>query len=195
MNHPHLHDLQRFLQEYIGVLWWWQIYCAWSSTGEWLILRVKQPKSLIFAQSTLSSNMPTCFSGILSGPLPLLLSIDWQVRIAPSVLPSHLIPSSQHDHDSMAFPELYLYRFGLRVATLASSSSPPSCSKVSSRYGPFSLRLPPVLIHPEQSANIHFIMYSDVSVSSRDEGWQVSLYEFSTTMTFPAVLTANFLMA
>jgi phospholipid-translocating ATPase len=35
-------------------------------------------------------------------------------------------------------------------------------------------------------------MYSYVSVSGRDDGWQVSLYEFSTTMAFSAAFTANF---
>ncbi|KAJ2916976.1 hypothetical protein MD484_g3448, partial [Candolleomyces efflorescens] len=125
----------------IGVLWWFQIYCAWSSTY------VLEYTYLLFWNSF------------------------W--TIAP-VIAIGLFDRLADDHDLMAFPELYRFGregrwFGMKV------------------FGVF------MFDGVFQSAVIFFlILYTYVTVSSRADGWSVSMYEFSTTMVFAAVFTANF---
>ncbi|KAG2019851.1 phospholipid-translocating ATPase [Coprinopsis cinerea AmutBmut pab1-1] len=74
----------------------------------------------------------------------------------------------------MQFPELY--RFGRE-----------------GRWFGFGLFTVFMLDGVMQSAIIFFlILYAYVLVSSRKDGWDVTQYEFSTTMAFSAVFTANF---
>ncbi|KAJ2929330.1 hypothetical protein H1R20_g7765, partial [Candolleomyces eurysporus] len=125
----------------IGVLWWFQIYCAWSSTY------VLEYTYLLFWNSF------------------------W--TIAP-VIAIGLFDRLADDHDLMAFPELYRFGregrwFGMKV------------------FGVF------MFDGVFQSAVIFFlILYTYVTVSSRSDGWAISIYELSTTMVFAAVFTANF---
>ncbi|KAJ3528331.1 hypothetical protein NMY22_g9457 [Coprinellus aureogranulatus] len=125
----------------IGVLWWFQIYCAWSS-------------QYVFEYTYL-----------------LFWNSFW--TIAP-VIAIGLFDRLADDHDLMAFPELY--RFGRE-----------------GRH--FGIKLFGVYMFEGvfQSAIIYFIIaYTYATVTARDDGWQINQYEFSTTMVFAAVFTANF---
>ncbi|EDR03224.1 uncharacterized protein LACBIDRAFT_155569, partial [Laccaria bicolor S238N-H82] len=125
----------------IGVLWWFQIYCFWSS-------------AYVFEYTYL-----------------LFWNSFW--TIAP-VIGIGLFDRVADDHVLMALPELYWYGregkwFGIRD---------------------FAIYMFDGVV---QSAIIFFlILYTYFSTSSRTTGWAVSTYEFSTTMAFAAVFTANF---
>ncbi|PPQ86909.1 hypothetical protein CVT25_009795 [Psilocybe cyanescens] len=125
----------------IGVLWWFQIYCAWSS-------------NYVFEYTYL-----------------LFWNSFW--TIAP-VIGIGLFDRFADDHVLMAVPELYWYGregkwFGMKQ---------------------FIVYMLDGII---QSAIIFFlILYAYFSTAARSDGWQVSLYEFSTTMAFAAVFAANF---
>ncbi|TFK30277.1 phospholipid-translocating ATPase [Coprinopsis marcescibilis] len=125
----------------IGVLWWFQIYCAWSSNY------VLEYTYLLFWNSFWT--------------LAPVIAIGLFDRVADDVI-------------LMDFPELYRFGregrwFGMRLFTWYMSDG------------------------VVQSAIIFFIiLYSYMFVSARNDGWQVSLYEFSTPMAFAAAFTANF---
>ncbi|KDR73672.1 hypothetical protein GALMADRAFT_251453 [Galerina marginata CBS 339.88] len=125
----------------IGVLWWFQIYCAWSS-------------NYVFEYTYL-----------------LFWNSFW--TIAP-VIGIGLFDRFADDHVLMAVPKLYRYGregkwFGM---------------------GQFIVYM---LDGVTQSAIIYFvILYAYITTTSRTDGWQVALYEFSTTMVFAAVFAANF---
>ncbi|KAF6763732.1 phospholipid-translocating ATPase [Ephemerocybe angulata] len=125
----------------IGVLWWFQIYCAWSS-------------NYVFEYTYL-----------------LFWNSFW--TLAP-VIAIGLFDRLADDHDLMEFPELYRYGrqgrwFGMKLFSVFMFD------------GVF------------QSAVIFFlILYTYITTTTRTDGWQVSLYEFSTTMAFSAAFTANF---
>ncbi|KAF4608233.1 hypothetical protein EYR40_000577 [Pleurotus pulmonarius] len=124
----------------IGVLWWFQIYSAWSSNY------VMEYTYLLFWNSF------------------------W--TIAP-VIAIGLFDRLADDRELMAFPELY--RFG-REGTWFSFKS-------------FCIFM---LDGVYQSAIIFFlILYAYKSPTSRTDGYDSYLYEFSTTMVFAAVFTAN----
>ncbi|KAG6812132.1 hypothetical protein H0H92_004246 [Tricholoma furcatifolium] len=118
----------------IGVLWWFQIYCGWSSTY------VFEYTYLIFWNSFWTI-APVIAMGIFD-------------RI-------------------VALPELYGYGregrwFGLKWFTIYMFDG------------------------VVQSVIIYFlILYAYFTTTSRSDGWQISLYEFSTTMVFSAVVVAN----
>ncbi|RDB22204.1 putative phospholipid-transporting ATPase C24B11.12c [Hypsizygus marmoreus] len=124
----------------IGVLWWFQIYCAWSS-------------NYVFEYTYL-----------------LFWNSFW--TIAP-VIGIGLFDRIVHAHVLMDIPELYRYGregrwFGMKW---------------------FCIYMFDGVV---QSAIIFFIiLYAYVTVSSRTDGFQVALYEFSTTMVFAAVIAAN----
>ncbi|PPQ72110.1 hypothetical protein CVT24_002421 [Panaeolus cyanescens] len=124
----------------IGVLWWFQIYCAWSSNY------VLEYTYLLFWNSF------------------------W--TIAP-VIGIGVFDRFADDHVLMDVPELYWYGregkwFGIRQFIVYMFDG------------------------VVQSAIIFFlILYTYVTTSARSDGWQVSLYEFSTTMAFAAVFAAN----
>ncbi|KAH9484429.1 Putative phospholipid-transporting ATPase C24B11.12c [Psilocybe cubensis] len=125
----------------IGVLWWFQIYCAWSS-------------NYVFEYTYL-----------------LFWNSFW--TIAP-VIGIGLFDRFADDHVLMAVPELYWYGregkwFGMKQFIVYMFDG------------------------TLQSAIIFFlILYAYVTTAARSDGWQVSLYEFSTTMAFAAVFAANF---
>ncbi|KAF9556000.1 phospholipid-translocating ATPase [Agrocybe pediades] len=125
----------------IGVLWWFQIYCAWSS-------------NYVFEYTYL-----------------LFWNSFW--TIAP-VIGIGLFDRFADSHVLMTVPELYWYGregkwFGM---------------------GQFIVYMFDGVV---QSAIIFFlVLYTYVSTSARPDGWQVTLYEFSTVMAFSAVFTANF---
>ncbi|KAG5643214.1 hypothetical protein DXG03_001334 [Asterophora parasitica] len=124
----------------IGVLWWFQIYCGWSS-------------NYVFEYTYL-----------------LFWNSFW--TIAP-VIAIGLFDRIVDAHVLMDLPELYRYGregrwFGMKW---------------------FSIYMFDGVV---QSAIIFFlILYTYLTVSSRTDGWQVSLYEFSTVMVFSAVIVAN----
>ncbi|KAG6864192.1 hypothetical protein C0991_011668 [Blastosporella zonata] len=124
----------------IGVLWWFQIYCAWSANY------VFEYTYLIFWNSF------------------------W--TIAP-VIAIGIFDRIVDAHVLMDLPELYRYGregrwFGLKW---------------------FSMYMLDGVV---QSAIIFFlILYTYVSISSRSDGWQVTLYEFSTTMVISTTIVAN----
>ncbi|KAF5369202.1 hypothetical protein D9615_009962 [Tricholomella constricta] len=124
----------------IGVLWWFQIYCAWSS-------------NYVFEYTYL-----------------LFWNSFW--TLAP-VIAIGLFDRIVDAHVLMDLPELYRYGregrwFGMKW---------------------FSIYMFDGVV---QSAIIFFlILYAYISVSARTDGWQVTLYEFSTTMVFSAVIVAN----
>ncbi|KAF8969603.1 hypothetical protein BDZ97DRAFT_1794193 [Flammula alnicola] len=101
---------------------------------------------------------------------PLIVCLN--IRSSYVSLPlTHLLID---DHVLMAVPELYWYGregkwFGMRQFVVY------------------------MLDGIIQSAIIYFlILYTYISTSSRTDGWQIGIYEFSTTMVFAAVLSANF---
>ncbi|KAF8623335.1 hypothetical protein AX15_006411 [Amanita polypyramis BW_CC] len=124
----------------IGVLWWFQINCAWSSTY------VFEYTYLIFWNSF------------------------W--TFAP-VIAIGVFDRIVDDQALMALPQLYHYGrkghwFGLKW---------------------FSLYMLDGLV---QSVIIYFLIaYTYLTTSSRNDGWAVYLYEFSTTMVFASVIAAN----
>ncbi|KAG6899806.1 hypothetical protein C0993_006629 [Termitomyces sp. T159_Od127] len=124
----------------IGVLWWFQIYCGWSS-------------NYVFEYTFL-----------------LFWNSFW--TIAP-VIAIGIFDRIVDAHVLMDLPELYRYGregrwFGLKWFTVYMFDA---------LY---------------QSAIIFFlILYAYFSPSSRTDGWQVTLNEFSTTMVFSAVIAAN----
>ncbi|GLB34568.1 putative cation transport ATPase (P-type) (TC 3.A.3) family, type IV subfamily protein [Lyophyllum shimeji] len=124
----------------IGVLWWFQIYCAWSSTY------VFEYTFLLFWNSFWT--------------LCPVIAIGLFDRIVDARI-------------LMELPELY--RYGRQGNWFS--------------FKWFSVYM---LDGVMQSAVIFFlILYAYVTVSARPDGWQVTLYEFSTTMVFSAVLAAN----
>ncbi|KAF9469392.1 hypothetical protein BDZ94DRAFT_1244343 [Collybia nuda] len=124
----------------IGVLWWFQIYAAWSS-------------NYVFEYTYL-----------------LFWNSFW--TIAP-VIGIGLFDRIVDDHVLMDLPELYRYGregkwFGMKWFVIY------------------------MLDGVVQSVIIYFIiLYAYTSPSSRTDGYDVYLYEFSTTMVFAAVITAN----
>ncbi|PFH51681.1 hypothetical protein AMATHDRAFT_141942 [Amanita thiersii Skay4041] len=124
----------------IGVLWWFQIYCAWSS------IYVFEYTYLIFWNSF------------------------W--TIAP-VIAIGLFDRIVDDKVLMTYPELYHYGreghwFGLKW---------------------FSIYMMDGVV---QSAIIFFlILYTYFSPTSRTDGFDGYLYEFSTTIVFATVIAAN----
>ncbi|KAF8350409.1 phospholipid-translocating ATPase [Amanita rubescens] len=124
----------------IGVLWWFQIYAAWSSTY------VFEYTYLIFWNSF------------------------W--TFAP-VIAIGLFDRIVDDKALMALPQLYQYGreghwFGLKWFTLY------------------------MLDGVVQSVVIYFLIaYTYWTTTSRTDGWDVYLYEFSTTMVFACVIAAN----
>ncbi|KAI0823535.1 phospholipid-translocating P-type ATPase [Trametes gibbosa] len=124
----------------IGVLWWFQIYCAWSS-------------QYAFDYTYL-----------------LFWNTFW--TIAP-VIGIGLFDRIVDDHVLMAMPELYKH-------------------SMNHEYFGTKLFLIYMLDGVVQSALIFFlILYSYVSTSSRHDGYDVSRYEFSTTIAIAAVMAAN----
>lgn len=124
----------------IGVLWWFQIYCAWSS-------------NYVFEYTYL-----------------LFWNSFW--TLAP-VIAIGLFDRIVDAHVLMDLPELY--RHGREGRWFS--------------FKWFSIYMFDGVV---QSAIIFFIiLYTYMSVSSRSDGWQVTLYEFSTTMVFSAVIVAN----
>ncbi|KAF8077570.1 phospholipid-translocating ATPase [Lyophyllum atratum] len=124
----------------IGVLWWFQIYCAWSSNY------VFEYTFLLFWNSFWT--------------LCPVIAIGLFDRIVDA-------------HILMDVPELYHHgREG--------------------RWFSFRKFILYMLDGIMQSAIIFFIiLYAYDTVSSRRDGWQVTQYEFSTTMVFSAVIAAN----
>ncbi|KAI0766330.1 phospholipid-translocating P-type ATPase [Trametes elegans] len=124
----------------IGVLWWFQIYCAWSS-------------QYVFDYTYI-----------------LFWNTFW--TIAP-VIGIGLFDRIVDDHVLMALPELYAH---------------------SRRHEYFGTKLFIIYMLDGivQSALIFFlILYAYRTTSSRSDGYDVYLYEFSTTMVISAVTAAN----
>ncbi|OBZ69329.1 Phospholipid-transporting ATPase DNF1 [Grifola frondosa] len=124
----------------IGVLWWFQIYCSWSS-------------QYVFEYTYI-----------------LFWNTFW--TIAP-VIGIGLFDRILDDHVLMALPELY--RHGRQ-----------------GEYFGTKLFLIYMFDGVVQSAIIFFlIFYTYISISSRPDGYDVYLYEFSTTMAITAVMAVN----
>ncbi|EMD38048.1 hypothetical protein CERSUDRAFT_113198 [Gelatoporia subvermispora B] len=124
----------------IGVLWWFQIYCAWSSEY------VMEYTYLLF-WNTFWTIAPPIAMGLFD-------------RIAD-------------DHVLMALPELYR----------------PSRE---GKYFGMGLFLVYMFDGVVQSALVFFLtLYSYSTTSARRDGYDVYIYEFSTTMVFAAALASN----
>lgn len=124
----------------IGVLWWFQIYCAWSANY------VLEYTYLLFWNSF------------------------W--TIAP-VIGIGVFDRFTDDTVLMAVPELY--RFGREGKWFTQRQF--AVYMIDAVY---------------QSAIVYFLVqYAYVSSTPRTDGYQVGLYEYSTTMAIAAVLTAN----
>ncbi|KZP18292.1 phospholipid-translocating ATPase [Athelia psychrophila] len=124
----------------IGVLWWFQIYCAWSA-------------NYVFEYTYL-----------------LLWNTLW--TIAP-VIGIGVFDRFADDSVLMALPELY--RYGREGKWFS--------------HRQFAVYMIDAVY---QSAIIYFIVqFAYLSPTPRTDGFQVGLYEYSTTMAISAVLAAN----